>query len=190
MTIAQFRHMLAGGGGTPPYYNIFHVELPDAPTDLDAQKVTQCFEDFYTALHLIYPDTVGIYPSERVVTIEATPRILSAAGAAIAGTATEATGPQLAALISWRTPYAGPRYRGRTYLGPLGANVIDGDSGQIIGGLQANILDAGTDLIADIAALGDGYALGVYSAVAGFQALTPITSCAAQFRVATQRRRN
>lgn len=190
MTIVQFRHELTGGGGTSPYYNIFHVRLPDPATDADAEKVTINFETFYTSMAALYPATVGIIPSERVVTVEAVPRILAAPGAAIAGTSAVATAPQNAAVISWLTPYAGPRYRGRTYLGPLAREVIDGDTGQITGAVQAIMLNAGQTLISDIQGNGVDFALGVYSKVAGFQALTDVTGCIARFRTATQRRRN
>lgn len=190
MTITQFRTELAGGDGTPPYFNVMHVMLPDDPTDADAQKVTINLETFYTSLHLLYPTDVAIYPSSRVITVEATPRILSAPGAAIAGGGGQPTAAQLAACLSWQTAYAGPRYRGRTYIGPLATSTLSASTGQISGSAQTSLLNAGTQLISDIAGNGAGFALGVYSAVSGFQAITPITSCVARFRTATQRRRN
>lgn len=109
---------------------------------------------------------------------------------------TFATGapPNLAAVATLRTAFAGASYRGRCYFGGLSAASYDATTGLLTATTQSAIDDLVTPLMGITDGGGAAYALGVVSTVSGGAPRTPpiitvVDSVSVNSRVDTQRRR-
>lgn len=192
MTILELRARLEGGSGSGPFYNIFHIDCAAGDEEKVALAAGPVFETFYSAFGAyIYTGLVTTL-WDRVVSLTDPPVIYNA-GTPItingSGPATQAA-PQLAAVVSWATGLAGRSYRGRTYIGPLGSNAVQGD-GHLNADFVTALQSAGADLIVDIQSIANTSEppdLVVWSRTKSVA--TDILTCRVDNRVDTQRRRN
>ncbi len=81
----------------------------------------------------------------------------------------ESAPPQVAVVASHQTAFIGPRYRGRTYLGPVGVNIIQ--DGTILTSARSSIVAEANVLRTNLQT--DGTPLVVWSRTGGF--MTPVT---------------
>lgn len=191
MTIVQCRVMETAAVGTPPMYNIFHCNVPDDPTVTEVEKLVTPFVTFYTTVMGSFAEGTVASIFDRVVTVEPTPRIVTPPLQVVTPpTVHDPTAPQLCAVVSWATPLAGPRYRGRTYLGPLSTNALSTNSGQLSTTYASAVAAAAQQLMADIVGLGEGYNIGVLSRATATPTLTYYSGVTVHAQVRTQRRRN
>lgn len=190
MAIYECRVRLTGGAGSGPFYNIFHVDGPDPASAADAADLVTPFKTFYTSIKAYYGNDINIYIFDRVLTVDTPPQIVTPAEEIVEGTdATGHAAPQVAAVVSWATAFAGAAYRGRTYLGPLSDSAVAGN-GQIATAVASTMGDAASQLMSDLNAAGgeSPYRLGVYSRV--HETFTPYSSATVHPVSRTQRRRN
>jgi hypothetical protein len=180
------RVQLTGVPGSGPDYNTFHIIDGSAAITLAAfQAAVTDLTAFYNAIKSLYPSGItitvgssceGLVPPVPIFPV--TPStVTSGVGNAVAA-------PQVCMIGTWRTALAGRAYRGRTYIGPLQASVVNGatPSSTWITTLQG----AMTALLA-AAASASVYDLAVYSRKNN--TLDPVQSGVARGYFGTQRRR-
>lgn len=170
--------------------NIFHVFCMPADDDTVAAALPSIFQTFYDAWNGYMQTGTTWTLFDRMVDIAVEPnKIYNEAQKTVAAPgSTTALPSQLALVLSWRSDLAGPRYRGRTYLGPF--NTSANADGGIAATLNSAAQDAGDQLISDIASIA-GTSQQPYLAInSRFTNPTPITGCTVQVRFRTQRRRN
>lgn len=190
MAIFELRAASLGSHGTPPFVNIFHVLCTSDNNDTVAAALPSIFQDFYDAwAGYMQPGTSWVL-FDRILDLETTPPTIytEAQKTSAPSGSTTALPSQLSAVLSWRTPQAGPAYRGRTYLGPL--NTSANADGGIASAMNSAIKSAGDQLIADVAGIVslNPASLVVYSRA--HNRATDIVGCDTQVRFRTQRRRN
>lgn len=174
-------------GGIPrTAYNLWHADVGD-PAGSDPQTVVDALRDFYTSAATLFPSTVTIQIGTSVTQIDATPPvILGPTIRTVAGTGTGgASAAQLAEVVSWRTPFAGKSFRGRTYLGPIAVSALTG--GILSTPVTTAVQNAANALIAASNAAAN-WSLVVRSTKLNVS--TVVTSGVANSKVETQRRRN
>lgn len=192
MTILQFRSEGVGGSGSGPFYNIIHVSTSDGAEQATVDGVAGLLKTFYDTVVTQCPTSVAWQAAERVTSVASPPTIYTptALPGKSVGSVPDALPPQNACVISWRTSKAGSRYRGRTYLGPLGDGILNPD-GTFKSTVAAAFLSAAQALLTGIPALdiGGGAAfLGIYSRK--YSTIETVTGVAVDTKVDTQRRRN
>lgn len=193
MGILQVSCQGAGGAGSAPFYNVFHVECATEDEQAVAFAVGAPLRTFYQAWMAYAPITLTYTVPFRVITVgEAPEREYPNDGAAVVGTGVDpAMAPQVALVVSWKTGNLGARYRGRTYLGPLAQDINEGDGVASIAAAAA-IQAAADDLVDAIAGIAHTGvtppALVVYSRK--YAAATSVSSVVVNRRLDTQRRRN
>jgi hypothetical protein len=179
-------------GGSGPAVNVFHIlHGTTRPAAGDWTAFANAFKTFYGAIALYGMGTYTI--AQRVLYYPHTggpAEIAPVNSQTQAMTGSTAVPTQLAAVISWRTLLAGPRYRGRSYIGPLSQGGCP--SSFLAGAFTTALAGAGATLISSIASTaGAGNGLAVHShAPSADEILTLITSCAVDSKADTQRRRN
>lgn len=177
-----------GGGISGKAVNIYHVTSGTTATLSDTQLA-----NVLTDLKLIYT-AFGTYTSvtwtvgSRILELlpdGSPPVIRNIVPLNQAGGVGTVQPPQLAAVISWKTPLAGPSFRGRTFLGPLTSTAITA------GGLNSAFLSAmqpaAVAVISNMPAHANGGGLCVRSTTKELDTL--ITSSAINSKVDTLRKR-
>lgn len=190
MALFQCRVSSNGAHGTPPWMNVFHVSCSPEDNDTVADALPSIFQTFYDALATDLQLGTAWNCFERLTDIAVDPPVIynpTVKTSVPTGTGDPAP-TQLAAVLSWHTGLAGPRYRGRSYIGPVRLSAIA--NGGVSAGFQTDLEDAGAALISSIASI-SGVSNAPYLAVASrFTNPTTITSCSTGPRWRTQRRRN
>lgn len=180
------RVQLTGVPGSGPDYNTFHII--DGSPAITLAAFTAAVTDiaaFYTAIKSLYPSGVtitigtsceGLVPP--ILVFPVTPvSVTAAVGGGVAA-------PQVCMIATWRTALAGRAYRGRTYIGPLQASVVNGASPPST--WVTTLQGAVTGLLA-AAASSSMYDLAVFSRKNN--TLDPVQSGVARGYFGTQRRR-
>lgn len=169
--------------------NIFHVTA-GSDTTLPLATINGILTDLkalYTpaATYMTTNWTIGSRVLEYLpngdapVIIGATPQVQAMSGS-------QAMPPQLAAVISWRTPKAGPSFRGRTFLGPLNQTAFSATS--LSGAFTAAMNTAATTLITALQTrIGGNGGLVIRSEVKKLD--TPVVSATMNSKVDTLRKR-
>lgn len=169
--------------------NIFHVTA-GSDTTLPLSTINGILTDikaFYTpaATYMTTNWTIGSRVLEYLpngdapVIIGATPQVQGMSGS-------QAMPPQLAAVVSWRTPKAGPSFRGRTFMGPLNQTAFSATS--LSGTFTGAMNTAATTLITALQArIGGNGGLVIRSTVK--QLDTPVVSATMNSKVDTLRKR-
>lgn len=171
-----------------PGYNVMHVLITGVSPPLsDVNAAIADIATFYTSSATIFSSGTTIRVGERVLAVDTVPnQLIAATPVDVTGTGPATVLPcEVAMCVSWRTAFAGPRYRGRTYLGPLGVNGYSTATG-----LLANttvVQAAGNALITALAANPAVSWLGVFHRAT--TTLDLVTSCVVDNSPDTQRRR-
>lgn len=148
-----------GAGG--PGVNVFNGRVGDVDTDLP---------DLLAALATFYENLKSIWMTSTTITIGesmildpyGSPTYIDDDVTVITGTAnTNALSPLLAICVSWRTVAASRSGRGRTFLGPLGAQA-SGPDGTLNDTVLGSVRSEAQTLVSASQAT-NGWALGVYS---------------------------
>jgi hypothetical protein len=187
MPIGTIRVIASITGGIPrPAINVWHSSVADT-TSANAQGFVDALRDFYTTAASLFPSTVTITVGTAVTAISTTPPlILAPTPRVIAGTGTGgASAAQLAEVVSWRTPFAGKSFRGRTYLGPIAVSAITG--GILNTPVTTAVQNAANALVAASNSSVD-WDMVVWSTKLNTQ--STISSGVANNKLETQRRRN
>lgn len=120
--------MVYDQNGTP-VVNIFHCETADTVTATDLENATTAFEQWHqTYLRLGQHQSLVLQQIIATdISVENGQQFILADISNPAGNITSAAaGANVASVISWRTPYTGRSYRGRTYLGGIAnADLVD-----------------------------------------------------------------
>jgi len=132
--------------------------------------------------------TATITVADRVRQVGVTPPVIRPiAPLVVTGSGGSAATPaEVAMVVSWSTALGGPRYRGRTYLGPL-ASVAIASTGLLNATLTATVASAAAALRANLAANSLPATLVVYSRK--FGTTQAITGSVVNTEPDTQRRR-
>lgn len=110
-----------GVSGSGPFVNVFHVHTVDTPVNTSA--IATAFKNFYTSIASIYSSNMTLSVPSKVLHLGTPPDIMPVSPFTVSGSGGSSMDPpQIAAVVTWRTPFAGRSYRGRTYLGPLHGN--------------------------------------------------------------------
>lgn len=100
--------------------------------------------------------------------------------------ATQGMATNVAMCMSWRSAFAGRRFRGRSYLGDLGFNVISGTSPNLIATTQLAAADArGSDFISTMSAAAHSLLVASYVDMSSTNVIREVTNP----RVCTMRKR-
>lgn len=116
----------AGG----PAMNVLHVRTADVDTAEEIGNALDALEAFYTAIQIYFPQYAQIRLGEGMVQdVLGSPvyypddlRVINSSSS-LPPAAT-----LLAVVVSWRTVSATRSGRGRTFIGPIQTNAIDGDA--------------------------------------------------------------
>lgn len=115
-------------GQSGPAINVWHFTTDNATATI--QLSVDKIRDFYTSNSALFASAASVVVGSKVVRIAVpadgspaefiavTPRVVVGTGGS------QAQAPQVAMVASWRTLFAGPSFRGRTYLGPLSTTVM------------------------------------------------------------------
>jgi len=187
VTSGIIRVVVGVNGGIPrPAINVWHANVADAEGG-DSQTVVDAIRDFYTTAASIFPTSVTMTIGQAVTLITSVPPIIiGITPRVVAGTGTGgASAAQLAEVVSWRTPFAGRSFRGRTYLGPIAVSALTG------GILSTPVVTACQNAAnAYVAASNSAAAWDAKVWSEKLQSSSQITSAVANSKVETQRRRN
>jgi len=128
MAVAPYRYRIlvlnstpAPGGGA----NVFMVGNDVALSDAQVTSICNHLKTFYTALGTYCGGLFTI--GARVLEFHpgaVGPRVVPITPPQQANGVSAVLPPQLAAVISWRTAFAGRSFRGRTFLGPLNGAAV------------------------------------------------------------------
>jgi len=187
MPIGVIRVVVTVTGGIPrTAINVWHASVADT-TSANAQPVVDAIRDFYTTAASALPATVTATIGTAVTAITATPPlILSPTPRAVNGTGSGGAGAaQLAAVVSWKTPFAGRSFRGRTYMGPLAVGAVT--AGVMTVSVNTALQNAANAYVAASNSSVDWDAV-IWSEK--LQTNSPVSSGVTNNRVETQRRRN
>jgi hypothetical protein len=147
--------------------NTWNVKtVPQGSTTAEVNAIITAIRNFYTGLTTLFATvttwTVGAKVLSYSATVSDPPVIMGGTPlTTTSGTGGTPMPPQLATCVSWRTALAGRRYRGRTYVGPLGSNAFSQNI--ISAGAVSAANTAAATLITAVAAAGSAgkYALAV-----------------------------
>lgn len=190
MTVARIEVTVTGPSAlSAPAMNVWH--LNQATSNWNTANANNAIVDmaaFYTAVAALYPNSASIRVGSRVVVLLSGPdEVISATAVTVTGTGgSGALPPQCSTVVSLRTALAGPRYRGRLYLGPMAAAAIDAN-GRLTSALQTTIQNAYATLLGNLAANAEPQVPVVYSRK--FETSQIINGGAVDTSVDTQRRR-
>lgn len=185
---------LLGEYNSIPLVNVFNVIDVATPTTTRLTQIGNTFA-LWVQTYLL-PIMSGGYFARQIVVTALTastgPQVTINLTGYQGGQVTAQIGANSAAVLSWRTASIGRSYRGRTYVGALVVNEL-ADSQTIAGAAQVSLLNAGTHLISDLAAI--GVILSVLSRVANGVAritgiLSEIVSVIVDSKLDSQRRRD
>lgn len=187
------RVVLNGLMDSLPVVNVFYVVAPGAPSPTDLSAVEAVFQSWVGADLNPWQSDWYLCPEITVTDVSvASGRQFIASGLTSQGAIAGDAAPANAALvISWRTPFTGRSFRGRTYVGGLPASAIV-DPQHVAAGVATDGLNAGNALITLLTAA--GYTLVVASfrngGVARTTAVaTPVTTVLCNTQIDTQRKR-
>lgn len=156
----------AAAGG--PGYNVWHVRLvDDDPGTWELDAALDAMVTFYDAIKSLYTTTTKIYIGEgMIVDPLGSPEYVADDVRQVNGTTTAGpTATLLAMVVSWRTTSATRSGRGRTFIGPLTANVGQGD-GTPGDSFVTTLRNAATALVSASSGAG-GWSIGVLSTKEG-----------------------
>lgn len=107
--------------------NVWHFNVGAVSPVTDAQAAVDALEDFYDSIKAyLVAGTLTI--GGRVVTVDQDPNsVVATTSRSLATTGTQTEALSVAAVLKHITPFIGPRYRGRTFLGPVDSNVLNAD---------------------------------------------------------------
>jgi hypothetical protein len=118
---------LNGAMGSGPHYNIFHIDS-SSDTAGSSSAAVAALNTFYTTLKFAYRNLSTMIVGYKVIDRSTVPwSFVPVTPLSVTGTGAGGPfAPQLAAVITWRTPLVGKSYRGRTFLGPFDASASGG----------------------------------------------------------------
>lgn len=151
-----------GGHGV----NVWHVRTTGAfdPDHVDANNAVGLLNDVYTAWMPLFKGSTGFSFDGLLTEIESEdPELITDLDTwtTSGGTSTDNLPPANAMVIGWRTASAGRSGRGRTFLGPLSRDCLEGD-----GTPSGDALDVCADGVTTLVEGQDGFdfgAWGIYS---------------------------
>lgn len=190
-----------GASGVGNAINVFHVKSTSGAV-ADCNSAIVALKAFYDALVIWYPTGHPVTIGNSVVDLTMDPPgyVLATPLTSTPSGGTSCLPAQVAAVISWKTVFAGPSFRGRTYLGPLIPAACQTD-GTLSPSMIINMNTAGLGIVTYNGGkpIGDGF--GVYSQYHGKNAdgtpkkrdtplFNPITGRVSRLKAMTQRKRS
>lgn len=150
-----------GGGG--PGYNVFHVRTVSNARD-ELTSALDALEAFYTSLRPYYVSSTRIHIGEAMIRDPlGSPEYVNDDSRVVSGTGAAGMEVHLLSIVcSWRTSSATKSGKGRTFLGPFGANVADNNDGTPTTAALNAIRAAAQQLVDSSTGLND-WAIGVLS---------------------------
>jgi hypothetical protein len=190
MAAAAYRYRILVTNSVPSpggAANVFNVGNDALLTDANVTSILNHLKTFLAAQTTYAYGTWSI--GQRVLEFRpgvALPRIVAAAPVVQALGQSTILPTQLAAVVSWRTAFAGKSYRGRTFLGPFNNTVLSANN--LHPTFVTNMSTAATNLIANIKLVTNpAWGLVVHSDKLSED--TPVTTAAIDSRVDTLRSR-
>ncbi len=178
-----------GSGVSGKAVNIFHVTSGTSATLSDSQ-LTNVLTDLkllYTAFGTYTTITWSIGSRILELLPDGSPPVIRNVAALSQAPGVGTVMPaQLAAVVSWRTAFAGPSFRGRTFLGPLGNTAIT--AGSLNSAFLTAVNPAAAAVITNMPAHANGGGLCVRSGVR--QVDTLVTAANVNSKVDTLRKRS
>jgi hypothetical protein len=172
MTVPAYRVTMVCQGWNGNCINVLHVGGATPGGSISGTS-TAAIRVFYDAIKgsLATGTAVSLM---QVINLSTDPPTYSAipAFAGIASTGANKSPAEIACCITWRTPFASRSGRGRTFIGPLAAAVVDASSGLLSSSHLSTISTAAVNMLAALVAAGSP--LQVYSRVR--EAVLEVTS--------------
>lgn len=153
----------AGDGGGTNSWTL--RTLSDDGTTTEVESLMGHVEDFYDAIFSVFPDNYTISWDGSVTQIGTPTPGLLAAGTpwTVNGLGGVNYGPAAAMIcVSWKSSLATRRGRGRTFLGPVSANAVQGSDGSVTDTVLTTVRTAANALVSASLADTNG-ALAVWS---------------------------
>mgnify|MGYP001084417985 CR=1 FL=1 len=164
--------------------NVWHYRIPNVSPVAEVNEAVVQLDTFYTAIaSLLQAGTWTI--GSRCVTEDQTPNVIinaTTGSVTTSGTAGEIL--SACAVLAIRSNVVGGSRRGRKYLGPLDAGVVDAD-GRTVGASDRTTIN--TAAAALLSATASGAEMGIWSRQ--LSVFTLATGVGTGARVGTQRRR-
>ena len=182
---AVVRITAEGDNNTIPVVNVMHWNIPNSAPVTEINGILTAMQTFYNAVKAgITAGTIHI--GLNVVTVDQTPNInLTTTPLTVATTGGAVASASASAIISWKTPFVGRSFRGRTYLGPLATTAGTAQDGHnVLGSYVTTVQTAAATLLAFTT---NGVAFVVWSKAHNTK--TTITSAVVRANIGTQRRR-
>lgn len=143
--------------------NVWHYSANNTATIANHQAVVTALNAYYTAAKPLYATGVTVTIATRVIQYGPPDTIIPVTQSAVTGSGTGGSEPaQLCATMAWRTLKAGPRYRGRTFMGPLCISATN-TNGTLNTTVTTPIVTAAATLIGAVQGIGADWGLVVYS---------------------------
>ena len=167
----------SGVGGTGDVWaNVYGVDIRffEGTPELLAATLADPFHDFYAVLV-----SAGYYPQGwklNNINVKANEGVNIASvdvAESVEVTDTKpAAPPQLAVVISWKTPFSGRSFRGRTYIGPVCSELVTTD-GTILEAGRVGLDNEAEALVSALSGLTPSMPLSVWSRkLNGFELIT------------------
>lgn len=140
--------------------NVWHCRIPEANVSTEVAAAITALDTFYETIKSRIQ--AGILTVEGLVrTVDKNPNVYIG-GSGLTTTTTGTTGGSLASAIcmSMKSSVVGGSHRGRKYLGPAPASVLNVDGRTIAASVVADVLSAGTTLLGTSTA---GIDFGIWS---------------------------
>jgi len=177
-----------GSGVSGKAVNIFHVTSGTTATLSDTQlsNVLNDLKLLYTAFATYCTITYSIGSRILELLPDGSPPVIRNIAALTQAPGVGTVMPaQLAAVVSWRTAFAGPSFRGRTFLGPLGSTAIT--AGSLNSAFLSAVNPAAVGMLTNMPAHANGGGLCVRSNTKQLDTL--VTACNVNSKVDTLRKR-
>jgi hypothetical protein len=143
-----------------PGFNVWHFRGDDPGTGTGGLQ--SALHDFYDGISGLYPSSTTIVGPTQVVDVDSSELFVIEDPWTVVGTGPNSFAPLATAITTtWYTTIATRSGRGRTFLGPVMVDAVDGD-GQPTGDVLALIRAAAEQFVSDNGDL-VGAAWGVYS---------------------------
>lgn len=154
-------------GPGAPGFNVFHVRTVSEAGD-ELEQALDALEEFYNDLRSVYHVGTRIVLGEGMIRDPlGSPTYVEDDRRVIQGNGSGGIGPQLlAVVVSWRTQSASRSGRGRSFIGPLSSNMLDGTDGTPVPAAMTAIRSAADGLVNASTGLND-WAVGVLSTKQG-----------------------